>query len=277
MKFSLVQATLGRAEELARYLPTLDAQTHRDFELIVIDQNPDDRLAPILKPYFDRFPLVHLRSAKGLCRARNIGFSRMTGDLVAFPDDDCLYPPDLLERVNKLFTEHPEWGGVNGKPQHDPYWHTAAGDINRFNLWKRGISFTIFLRRSVIDTVGPFDETLSLGAGTPWGAADETDYLLGAMQAGFKLRYEPSLEIPHPGPIDKTPLAPGKAGERAFRYAMGTGRVIWKRGYPMWYAGYRAVRPLAGAAVALARFRWERAKVCMAASRGVARGYLGWA
>jgi len=34
---------------------------------------------------------------------------------------------------------------------------------------------------------------------------------------------------------------------------MGTGRVIGKRGYPLWYAGYRALRPLGGALAALAR------------------------
>jgi GT2 family glycosyltransferase len=277
MKFSLVQATLGRSEELARFLPTLDAQTHRDFELIVIDQNPDDRMVPILAPYYDRFPLLHLRSAKGLCKARNVGFRKINGELICFPDDDCLYPPDLLERVNNMFTDHPEWDGINGKPLNDPYWHTKAGDINRFNLWKRGISFTIFVRRTLIDKVGLFDESLSLGAGTPWGAADETDYLLGALQAGCKLRYEPSLAIPHPGPINQSPAATGKSPERAFRYAMGTGRVIWKRGLPFWYAGYRAARPLVGAAAAMGRMKWEQAKIYLAVSKGITRGYLGWA
>jgi len=133
------------------------------------------------------------------------------------------------------------------------------------------------MRRSVVDKVGNFDETLSLGAGTPWGASDETDYLLGAMQAGCKLRYEPSLEIPHPGPIDRTPVEGTKAAQRAFRYAMGTGRVIGKRGYPLWYAGYRALRPLGGALAALARFNGDQARLYLNVSRGVARGYMGWA
>src|SRR2546427_827401 len=99
MKFSLVQATLGRTGELARFLRELDQQTYRSFELIVVDQNPDQRLAPILAPYESRFPVFHVRSEKGLSRARNVGMRQIGGDVVAFPDDDCWYPPHLLEWV----------------------------------------------------------------------------------------------------------------------------------------------------------------------------------
>ena len=73
------------------------------------------------------------------------------------------------------------------------------------------------------------------------------------------------------------PVIPAKVSERAFRYAMGTGRVISKRHLPMWYAGYRTLRPLGGAMVALAKLKVDRAKMFFAVSRGVARGYMGWA
>jgi len=90
-------------------------QTYANFELIVVDQNDDDRLVPILKDYKEKFSILHLRSKKGLSRARNVGLRYVSGDIVAFPDDDCWYPPDLLERVANFFEEHPGVDGLTGR------------------------------------------------------------------------------------------------------------------------------------------------------------------
>src|SRR5574340_342784 len=94
--FSLVLATVGRTAELERFLDALERQTCPDFELLVIDQNPDDRLRPILNRHRGRFEIKHTRSATGLSRARNVGLRLARGEIVAFPDDDCWYPTTLL-------------------------------------------------------------------------------------------------------------------------------------------------------------------------------------
>ncbi|MGA8056526.1 MAG: glycosyltransferase family A protein, partial [Burkholderiales bacterium] len=73
LRLSLVLATVGRTDEAARFLASLDRQGVGDIELVVVDQNEDDRLVPLLAPYRDRFTVRHLRSAPGLSRARNVG------------------------------------------------------------------------------------------------------------------------------------------------------------------------------------------------------------
>src|SRR6266851_4817106 len=65
MRYSLLLATRGRTEELHQFFRSLLAQTWRDFEVIVIDQNPDDRLVETLAPYAGKIALQHLRSAQG--------------------------------------------------------------------------------------------------------------------------------------------------------------------------------------------------------------------
>ena len=56
-----------------------------------------------------------LRSAPGLSRARNTALPRVEADLVAFPDDDCTYSPDLLARVVARFDDDPSLGILCGK------------------------------------------------------------------------------------------------------------------------------------------------------------------
>ena len=51
MKFSLIMGTLGRVEEVGAFLASLQRQDHRDFELLIVDQNPDERLAPLVEQY----------------------------------------------------------------------------------------------------------------------------------------------------------------------------------------------------------------------------------
>ena len=54
MRYSIILATVDRARELHPLLLSLKAQTCLDFELLVIDQNPDDRLKGVLEAVFAR-------------------------------------------------------------------------------------------------------------------------------------------------------------------------------------------------------------------------------
>ena len=197
MRFSLIVSTLGRTAELGRLFSSLEAQTYRDFELILVDQNRDERVRPIFDPYAERFSAVRVHSAKGALRGRNVGIENARGDVIAFPDDDCWYPPTLLETVANLLNDHPEWDGVTGRHAESSRWSNRPVRINRINVWKRAIEWTMFQRRSVVEKVGCFDETLGPGAQTPWGAGEGTDYLIRAVDEGFHYQYEPSIEVHH--------------------------------------------------------------------------------
>ncbi len=100
---SMVASTLGRDQEMRLLLDTLSAQNDDRFELIVVDQNQDDRLVPILAAYEGRFPIRHVRSLeKGLDRGRNLGARHAAGDWLLFPDDDSWYPPEFLTHCAAL-------------------------------------------------------------------------------------------------------------------------------------------------------------------------------
>ena len=112
--FDLVVATVDRVSELERLLASLSAQTHRDFRVLLVDQNEDDRLEPVLREQ-RQFDVIRLRSERGLSRARNAAIRGVEADLVAFPDDDCVLADDLLERVAQRFAANPSLDGLTGR------------------------------------------------------------------------------------------------------------------------------------------------------------------
>src|ERR1700760_3815566 len=99
MMFSLVVTTLGRTSELSTLFRSLRDQTCRDFEVIIADQNQDDRLKAFLEGIDPGFPLKRVQSGGGASRGRNDGIDAASGSIIGFPDDDCAFPPRLLEQV----------------------------------------------------------------------------------------------------------------------------------------------------------------------------------
>ena len=243
MTFDLVVATVGRTAELERFLVSLDAQTHRDFRVLVVDQNADDRIVPVLDGR-----AVRLRSKPGLSRARNVALDELRGDAVAFPDDDCVYPPDLLARVAERLKR---LDGVTGR---EPWWQTDAAILTRANLWNRAISFTIFLRRAVVERVGAFDERLGL----PESSGEEIDYLIRALDGGALLEYDPSIVVEHPR----------KHTDVAARDGESIGYLLRKHRYGLRTVASMLARPAVGIVLDPTRARFHRETL-----RGRVRGY----
>jgi glycosyltransferase involved in cell wall biosynthesis len=272
--FDLILATVGRAEELGRLFDSLARQTHGGFRLIVVDQNDDDRVEQALAGR--SFDVLRLRSEPGLSRARNVALPHVTADLVAFPDDDCVYPDDLLERVARRVADEPELDGLTGREvgadgRSSPSWKTDAALLTEDSLWNRAISFTIFLRRGVVERVGEFDEQLGLGSGQPWSSGEEIDYLVRAVRSDARIAYDPALTVTHPA---KT-LTDEERRAIAYRDGASVGYVLRKNRYPARVVSRMLVRPLGGAVVSLVRLDHRQARVRAAAIRGRLAGLRG--
>jgi GT2 family glycosyltransferase len=278
LKYSLVLATIGRTAEAERFLESLAAQHYHNYELLVVDQNSDDRMEHVIARFQDQLvgQIKHLRCEPGLTRARNCGIQNASGDLIAFPDDDCVYGHDLLDTVAEQFLRHPEWDGLSGRPAGSSYYHRTAGRVTRYNAWKRGIEYAFFLRRELIFRTGLFDEEHGLGLKTRWWGGDGTDYLLAALDAGCRIYYDPEVAVEHPGPIRCSAPNPSSSLTRAYCYALGKGRVLRKRAMPLWFVAYQSMRPLCGALFSAVSGRQLDARSYWSASHGIVRGWLGY-
>jgi glycosyltransferase involved in cell wall biosynthesis len=255
--FDLVVATVGRVEELDRLLASLERQTRKSFRVLLVDQNDDDRLDDVLAAHAS-LRVERLRSTPGLSRARNVALPYLDADVVTFPDDDCAYPPDLLERVERRLEAAPELDGVTGRT---PSWTTGAAVLTRENLWKRAISFTIFLRRTLVAQVGAFDEALGL----PSASGEEIDYLIRALDGGAHIEYDPTLVVLHDDKAD--------ADAFGAREGASLGRILRKHRYPPRTVARMLVRPAGGALLALLRNDRRRARFHLSTLRGRVAGY----
>jgi GT2 family glycosyltransferase len=235
-----------------------------------VDQNEDARLDPVVggRP----FRVERIRGLLGLSRARNAGLALVEADLVAFPDDDCVYPPGLLARIAERLDSDSRLAGLTGRAADasgasGASWKDEGALLTDDNLWNRAISFTIFLRRSVLETVGSFDEELGLGSGTTWSSGEEIDYLIRAVRAGASIEYDPSLVVVHDVRTDDV-----RTGARD---GASLGYLLRKHGYPLRVVFRMLLRPLGGAVVSLLRFDGGRSRYYLATFRGRIRGYRG--
>ncbi|EEY35630.1 glycosyltransferase family 2 protein [Pseudoleptotrichia goodfellowii] len=227
MKVSLIMPTINVTEELDLFLKSLSEQTYKDFELIAIDQNTGNEAFEIIRKYEDDFEIKYMKSNQsGLSLNRNKGLIMMDGDIVGFPDDDCEYEKDTLEKVVAFFKENKDKRIYScrtlerGKDYGTGIMLENNDELKVDNIDMTVKSITFFVNYSLED-ITLFDE--NLGVGAYFGSGEETDYVLTLLHKGFKGNYFADDIIYHPakkGNYDDL--------ERAYKYALGYGALVKK-------------------------------------------------
>lgn len=267
-RFSLIVATLGRTAELETLLSTIKRQQVADLELVIVDQNEDDRLVPVLAEVSSSFQVRHIRqSVRGVSQARNAGLDAATGDLVAFPDDDCWYPNGLLPQIEEWFARHPgedilavgaedEEGLTSGNR-----WPQSQCRIRPYNALRTTFASSLFLRKRALQTGIRFDPEVSFG--------EETDYILKLLKAGCHGRFDRSMHIGHPR---RDMLSGTVTHLRATRYGAGMGQLVRRHSlYALWGAlmSYELLR----IGAVMLRGDVNGAGFCWAHAKGLFQGF----
>ena len=202
LKFSLVMTTLGRDKDIINFIESLLKQSYTNFELIIVDQNDDDRVIKIFEQYKEKIIINYYHCDKrGISVGRNTGLKYVTGDIIAFPDDDCEYDSDTLIKIAAFFNSNSDYSfyscnskdKINGKS----IFRSLKKDcnINLHNFLNTGISFVIFLRK---EALADFKMDEKLGIGANFGSGEESDMLLYLLKNKLKGRYFANNFIFHP-------------------------------------------------------------------------------
>ncbi len=108
-RIAVVIPTHNGAATLADTLESIRRQTTSAAEVIVVDDGSSDDSVKVAEEHPLRPRVVCLDGNHGVAFARNVGLQAAASELIAFVDQDDLWMPDRLERVDAAFAEHPDW------------------------------------------------------------------------------------------------------------------------------------------------------------------------
>lgn len=274
---TLILATVGRVDTLHDFFRSLsDQDAQLRIRVILVDQNTDDRLREIYETYSELVEIIWIGSRKGLSKARNKGLVFLHGSsVVGFPDDDCIYPPNFLSHLVEVFDKLQvdfvtvNQFSVDGETDTRP----PSGNmfVTRYNVWRACGSIRTFYLSSAIRAVGGFDESLGLGAGTPWKGGEDIDYPIRALAKGLNGWFQDSLHVVHEA--SRSSQAPG-AMDRIFGYNASMGRIWRQHHYPLWWFTYQCCRPVGGMFMALTKLDWSEVTRQVMSLSGRLNGWL---
>ncbi len=104
MKISVVIPAHNEEKSIESCLNSLLKQTIKPYEIIVVDNNSTDKTAQIVKKY--KNVKIVLEKNKGIIPARNTGFDKAKGEIIARCDADTIVPSEWIEKIDKVFTNN---------------------------------------------------------------------------------------------------------------------------------------------------------------------------
>ena len=195
------------------------------FEVFVCDNDSRDGSADAVAESFPQVKLIRTGANLGFGKASNMAIKRAIGKFILILNPDCLLWEDTISILVRFLEEHPESGAVGCRmvDEDRALVPTARDDISVRNLflehffhpaiWGRKIAgrFSLIhwdhnsvrevdwligacwlIRKSVVDEVGPFDESFYL-------FHEETDWCYRIRQKGYCIFFTPETTILHYG------------------------------------------------------------------------------
>ena len=243
-KLSIIIATYDRYDVLPNAIKSLLEQRHvsRDeLEIIVVDNSPVHLRQQVSSHH--HCDLFLIEDIPGLSRARNIGISKSTSDLIAFLDDDAIASPTWAVEAIEIFSSNPGWDVIGGRilakypDSGKPNWIDSK--LEEFlscidwpvdqpspianGTWIAGANM-IFRRRVFEQGIG-FDERLGRNGSSTLLSNDETELFKSIGEN--RIYYIPGMAVDHVIPVSR--LNPRWFRRRIFWQALSdiTAGTLW--------------------------------------------------
>ena len=195
-------------------LPSLGAQTFRDFETFVVDNGSTDDSVQFVRVNFPWVRVIALEQNLGFSGGNNFAIKKTTGEFIALLNNDTVVEPSWLEELMQAMRARPDAGICASRILYiaQPGILYAAGDSYTAygSAFRRGDKEPIagrfeqagevfsacacaaLYRRSMLEEVGLFDEDF-------FSNCEDVDIGFRARLAGYVCLYWPQAIVYHHG------------------------------------------------------------------------------
>jgi glycosyltransferase involved in cell wall biosynthesis len=201
---AVVICTANRPTLLSRCLDAIADARRTPAEVVVVDVGDPSSIEIVEQRRGLRARHLSFPGASA-SRARNAGAASVASPLIAFIDDDCL--PDPAWTAALVAACGPSVAGVAGRVLPLPG-ALGVATSSRTSVvprtfhglangppWEVGTGGNLLLRRTALEEVGGFDETL--GPGTPGRAGEDVELIFALLSLGHTLVFEPAALVYH--------------------------------------------------------------------------------
>ena len=162
---SVVIPCYTRGQYVHETIASIQRQTHRDWEIILVDDGAEEPETVSSIEAVERQALPGLRVVRephrGLPHARNRGLQLSRGRYVISLDSDDFLEPEMMEVCLAAMRSHPEAGFAyfDYRVFGDKNFVHHSGDYNLYRLMQENfLAHCLFLRREAWQDVGGYDE-----------------------------------------------------------------------------------------------------------------------
>lgn len=170
---SVVLPTYNRADRIGRTIQSILNQTYKYLEVIVVSDGSTDKTKEVVLGIKDpRILFIEQENSGGAACPRNTGIRAAKGEYIAFCDDDDVWMPEKLEKQIRALEENPDcelcYTDMLRFDETGKEWtlenDNGPCDLNSLMYVNTVPISSVFFRRKLIDEVGVFNESKSIGS-----------------------------------------------------------------------------------------------------------------
>ncbi len=172
-RVSVITPVYNGARTIARAIESVQAQTFRDFEMIVVDDGSTDGTLAISDRFGDQIRLLQ-QAHQQQAIARNLAVKEARGEYVAFLDADDSWMPDKLSRCievldsdracvlvySDMIAVGSDGADLAIEMIPPPVAHAPSLEELLTRLWPI-VPSTVVMRREVLDRIGGFSPAIA--------------------------------------------------------------------------------------------------------------------
>ncbi|TXI33635.1 MAG: glycosyltransferase [Niabella sp.] len=91
---------------LKKYLQSVQKQTYKNIEIIIVDNNSSDGSVEYIEKYFPKVKIIKNKKNFGLAKATQIGVNSSSGEFVLFINNDTWFDKNLIENFVRYYKEN---------------------------------------------------------------------------------------------------------------------------------------------------------------------------